>query len=677
MTQKTPSSWSETLRILMTIPGIIILANSCSSPSIKEPADQVLIDPVFIELFSPDSGGITGADGIFSIPLPDGSSVFLTGDCFLGEVKDNSRDTGTTMLNNSMILVNPERTEAKAFYKGTYDNPASLIVPEQEGEGVRWYWPGHGFVDDGILYVFALHMYNDPSLVNTSEKDPDEMDKVDEMSENQWSFAVAGIDLLRFSLPDLKILGSDPVEYTYDTDIHFGNCVFADGNHIYFYGTRNDTDGSNVYVARVKRGNLPYHTNWEFHNGNEWVSDHHRASPIKLDISVSEQFSIFRIRDKYVLLTHGKMTDEIYTYTSDHPEKGFGNKTFIYRSPEPEADPTENLFAYNALAHPQYIDSNMLLVSYCVNSFRVWDVFENADNYRARFIRVPLSMIDPSFAGYQPGFKLALAQMKVEGGNLEANLANAGAMIATAAKNGADIVLLPELMDLGWAHPSIMTKATAIPGGRTCTMLIEAAKKNGVYVCSGLAEKAGDNTFNSALLISPEGEILMHHRKINILDIAQDFYGQGRGLEVLETKFGNIGLMICADGFADQRVITQTLCYMGADIILSPTSWALPPGLKHDKELATKEWYGHYSPVAGRYKVFIAGCSNVGEITGGPWKGYSAIGNSLVIGPEGSIVAGNQFGEEAETIIYCDIRIQNRPVRGTDWVDYFRNSEIQ
>jgi len=657
--------YSLTLFLLL----ILTLIGACSTGPANLRTEAVAVDSVFMELFSPDSGGITGADGIFSIPLPDGSSVFLTGDCFLGVVKDGSRDISTKMLNNSMIVVNPGRTEARAIYVGTWDDPETLFKPVQKRGSTDWYWPGHGFYQDSSLYVFALHMYVDTSLVTISEKDPAEMDKVDEMSETQWSFAVAGIDILRYSYPDLRFIGSDPVEHTYGSGIHFGNCVFEDGEYIYFFGTRNDPDGSNVYVARTGRQNNAYHSNWEFRTGNGWVDDHILASPLELDMSVSEQFSIFRMRDKYVLLTHGKMTRDIFTYTSDYPYKDFSNKTFIYRSPEP--DSTNNLFAYNALAHPQYMDGDRLLVSYCLNSFRVRDVFEDADNYRARFIRVPLSMIDPSFAGYRPGFRLAMAQMAVAGGDPEANLKKAAEMIETAAGNGADIVLLPELMDLGWAHPSILTDASPVPGGETSRMLIEAARNNGVWVCSGLAEKDGDRTYNAALLISPEGEVLIHHRKINILDIAQDYYGQGRGLEVIETPFGSIGVMICADGFAVQRVITQTLCYMGADIILSPTAWALPQELKHDRELATDEWYGHYSPVASKFGVHIAGCSNVGKITAGPWEGYSAIGNSLVIGPEGNILAGNHFGEDAETIVYCDIVTSNRPVRGTDWAGFF------
>lgn len=373
----------------------LFLATSCSQTPNEKELIGIQTDPHFNALFSPDSGGVTGADGIFSVQLPDGSSVFLTGDCFLGEVINNSRETSTKMLNNSMIVIDRDANEAIARYRGTYDKPESLFVPKQDDELKHWYWPGHGFVADSILYVFALNMYNDPSLVLSSEKEEGEMDEVDELSENQWAFAVAGIDLLRFSLPDLCFIDSDPVEYTYELDIHFGNCVFSEGNYIYLYGTRNDSDGSHIYVARTVKGNRPYHENWEFYDGVGWKSDHRLASPMKLDISVSEQFSIFRVRDRYVLLTHAKSTPDIYTYTSIEPHTGFGNKTFIYRCPEPEADSSLKLFAYNALAHPQYIEEDMLLVSYCVNSLRVRDVFEDVNNYRGRFIRVPLSKIDP------------------------------------------------------------------------------------------------------------------------------------------------------------------------------------------------------------------------------------------------------------------------------------------
>lgn len=384
------------LRILPTAVIFTLLVSCVQAPQGELPA-AVEQDLQFNELFSPDSGGITGADGLFSIPLPDGRSVFLTGDCFLGKVKGGQRDIDTKMLNNSMIVISKDRSRAEAVYKGSYDQPESLFEPGNEGGIRHWYWPGHGFVSDSILYVFALNMYNDPALMISSEKDPASMDEVDKLAENQWTFAVAGVDLLCFTLPDLQYIDSEKVSYSYDLDIHFGNSVFTEGKYHYFYGTRNDPDGSHIYVARVAREDLHLQKNWEFFDGEVWSQDHLTASPMKLDISVSEQFSIFRIKDRYVLLTHSKSTPDIYTYTSTEPHRGFENKKFIYNSPEHGADSAGNLTAYNAMAHPQYTDKDMLLISYCVNSLRVRDVFENVDSYRGRFIRVPLAMIDSSF----------------------------------------------------------------------------------------------------------------------------------------------------------------------------------------------------------------------------------------------------------------------------------------
>src|SRR5687767_6402128 len=65
-------------------------------------------------------------------------------------------------------------------------------------------------------------------------------------------------------------------------------------------------------------------------------------------------------------------------------------------------------------------------------------------------------------------YKLAMAQMKVEAGKLDANLDRATKRINEAAANGAKIVLLPEVMDLGWTDPSAKTLAYEIPDGKTC-----------------------------------------------------------------------------------------------------------------------------------------------------------------------------------------------------------------
>src|SRR5437667_898802 len=152
-------------------------------------------------------------------------------------------------------------------------------------------------------------------------------------------------------------------------------------------------------------------------------------------------------------------------------------------------------------------------------------------------------------------FKLALAQMLVEGGRKEANLRRALERINEAAANGAQVVVLPETMTLGWTHWSATRDADKIPEGDCCLRLREAARGNRIYVCVGLVERAGLLVFNSAVLIDPSGEVILCHRKLNELEIAHEFYAPGDRLGVAPTPLGTFGVMICADAFARGQVV--------------------------------------------------------------------------------------------------------------------------
>lgn len=268
------------------------------------------------------------------------------------------------------------------------------------------------------------------------------------------------------------------------------------------------------------------------------------------------------------------------------------------------------------------------------------------------------------------GFKLALVQMYVEPGNLQQNLAHAEKLIAEAAGANADVVLLPEVMDLGWTHTSAKTMASEIPGGKTCSQMSKLAKKYDVYLCFGMVEKDGQVNYNSAVIIDNKGKVLLKHRKLNELDIAHDLYAQGDRLGVCTTPWGTFGLMICADATAKGNVITRSLGYMGADIILSPSSWAVPPDHDNAKDPYGKTWFDAYKPVAREFGLWIASASNVGPVTEGPWKNWRCIGCSMVISPQGKEVVFGPYGEKAEKILYCDIPPTPRPARGTGWYGF-------
>jgi len=255
--------------------------------------------------------------------------------------------------------------------------------------------------------------------------------------------------------------------------------------------------------------------------------------------------------------------------------------------------------------------------------------------------------------------RLALIQMLVAGGERERNLAHALDLVAQAARDGADLVVLPEALPLGWTDPSAAELADAIPDGPTCAALRDAAREHRIHLASGIVERDGDRVYNAAVLLDPAGDVLLHHRKLNELDIGHPFYAVGDRLGVADTALGRLGLMICADAFAADRVVTRTLGLMGAQLIVSPSAWAVPADHDQDAEPYGDLWRNAYRPVCTEHGLWIAGVSNVGWIPAGPWEGRKCIGTSLVMGPDGAVAAQGAYGPEAEEIVWCDVTLRD------------------
>jgi predicted amidohydrolase len=201
--------------------------------------------------------------------------------------------------------------------------------------------------------------------------------------------------------------------------------------------------------------------------------------------------------------------------------------------------------------------------------------------------------------------------------------------------------------------------------GEAADRLCAAAARYGLHVCAGLTERAGAHVFNAAVLIDPSGRIILKHRKINELSIAHNCYELGDRLNVVDTELGRLGLMICADAFAEGQVLSRALGCMGAQVILSPAAWAVPANHDPVREPYGALWREHYIPVAREYGAWIIGVSNVGPITAGPWAGRKCIGCSLAIDPTGTEVLQGPYGESAATVLWVDLApaAPRRPAR--------------
>jgi predicted amidohydrolase len=264
--------------------------------------------------------------------------------------------------------------------------------------------------------------------------------------------------------------------------------------------------------------------------------------------------------------------------------------------------------------------------------------------------------------------RIGMAQILVVGGDPAGNLDRAETAIRAAAERQCRLVVLPECMDLGWTDPSARRLAQPIPGAHS-DRLAQAASEADVYVVAGLVERAGERLYNAAVLIDPRGEIVLAHRKINELEIAHDLYSIGDRLGVAATELGTLGISICADNFSNSLAIGHVLARMGAQLLLSPSAWAVDADHDNQIELYGQLWRTAYAELGRLYELPVIGVSSVGWLSSGPWKGRKLIGCSLATDNRGEIVAQGPYGESAEALIVVDVAPRPLKVRGTQIAD--------
>jgi predicted amidohydrolase len=97
---------------------------------------------------------------------------------------------------------------------------------------------------------------------------------------------------------------------------------------------------------------------------------------------------------------------------------------------------------------------------------------------------------------------------------------------------------------------------------------------------------------------------------------------------------------------------------MGADIILSPCSWAVPPDFDQNKTPYGDIWKESYCEIAGKHRIPVVGVSNTGLVKDGAWKGWSCIGASLVVSKDGNIQKQFDYGSEASTLYIIEVDLK-------------------
>lgn len=328
-------------------------------------------DSAYNSLIRKFNGGWIAGDATFSIALPGQRTLWLFGDSFIGKVNpDNSIVSGAKMIRNCAVLQDGD--SMSAHFGGTFQNPKSFVSSADDNSD--WYWPEHGILENDTLKIFFSEfvLASGPAGFN-------------------FKYKAAKLALITY--PDLTLVDFRTLPYYDSNGVCYGNSVLVENGYTYIFGRKeNDTvyHISYPHLARVPVGNIM--ASWEFYNGNSWSTNPDETQKISV-VAVSQQYGVFKLKDKYVIINQEIwFSTKIYSYTSIHIEGPWNNKVLLYNTPVLYP----NAFTYNAFPHPQFNADDKLLISFNSNG-NFADIFKNVEVYRPRFIRVPFTMMNPTY----------------------------------------------------------------------------------------------------------------------------------------------------------------------------------------------------------------------------------------------------------------------------------------
>lgn len=245
---------------------------------------------------------------------------------------------------------------------------------------------------------------------------------------------------------------------------------------------------------------------------------------------------------------------------------------------------------------------------------------------------------------------VACVQMEPHVGDKSRNVQTSIRHIEEAARNGATLVVLPELANSGYVfadRDEAFSLAEALSGGKTVETWTDAACRLDVHIVAGIAERDGQRLYNSAVLIGPSG-LVGTYRKLHLWNQEHVFFEPGdRGVPVFDLPLGRVSIAICYDGWFPE--VYRRASAQGADIVCVPTNWVPMPAQPSDRPaMATT-----LTMAAAHSNGLMVACANrIGTERGQPF-----IGQSLIVGGDGWPLAG-PAPQDREVILYAPIDVQ-------------------
>lgn len=229
--------------------------------------------------------------------------------------------------------------------------------------------------------------------------------------------------------------------------------------------------------------------------------------------------------------------------------------------------------------------------------------------------------------------RVAMVQMEIAFADPDTNRRRAAEWIAKAARQGADVVVLPETWNVGF-FPENAAELADPDGEPGRSLLAQGARQNRVHVIGGsLAELQGGEVYNTTYVFDRQGRQVSHYRKTHLFTFAgeNDYFQAGHETGLFELDGVRFGHTICYDIRFPE--LLRTLALDGAQVVVAPAEWPLKR-LDHWRILLRAR--------AIENQFFMVGVNASG--TNG--KGLQWAGHSACIDPWGVYLAEAGQGED-------------------------------
>jgi predicted amidohydrolase len=232
--------------------------------------------------------------------------------------------------------------------------------------------------------------------------------------------------------------------------------------------------------------------------------------------------------------------------------------------------------------------------------------------------------------------RVAVCQMR-SGDDVAANLAEARRLLQEAAKDGADLAVLPELFAYLGPASRVAQIAEPLAGGAASESLASAAREHRMWVLGGsVHERDGEHVYNTSPLFDRAGELVARYRKIHLFDVDLEDQPPFResvtftaGTEIVSHPVEDVraGLTICYDLRFPE--LFRALMAVGTELFLVPAQFQHRTGVAH--------WEVLLRARATEDQCFVAAAAQWGEF-GASEERRRSYGRSMIVGPWGDIL---------------------------------------